>query len=138
MDYIIFWHPRRGLVSGIVVRELPTELLVDGGEGDGFYLFPRPPAFVRVSVLSAGGSLFDPPPYFLALPVPAGSVPPPVPDPYAEGYAAGLAEGERRAVAAVVAWLHSQVSQRVGADDLAYDHAASAIAAGKHRAGGAP
>ncbi len=40
-------------------------------------------------------------------------------------------DGER---AAVVAWLRSQVSQRVGEDDLAYDHAASAIAAGKHRA----
>lgn len=43
-------------------------------------------------------------------------------------------DGER---AAVVAWLRAQVSQAAAAVCLAYDHAASAIAAGEHRAGGA-
>lgn len=51
----------------------------------------------------------------------------------AEKWAAEL-DGER---AAVVAWLRSQVSQAAAAVCLAYDHAASAIAAGEHRAGGA-
>lgn len=66
---VIFWHPLRGLVSGVVSRELSTELIVDTGEETGFFRVSRPSSFVRVSALSCAS---DPSPCFLALLSPGG------------------------------------------------------------------
>lgn len=66
---VILWHPLRGLVSGVVSRELSTELIVDTGEETGFFRVPRPSAFVRVSALSCAS---NPSPCFLALLPPGG------------------------------------------------------------------